>query len=374
MQFQVFASPYHYSCVDVEVRLVDGNGRVIRDQEVTINLCVLDAESLIPVPYCVGGESYSGPSTLSVGQGGYVRNALVFDSQLSVREVIIRVSSQECLTQFYNSEPVKLLKYRIMLTDVRLTDDIANYIGEGGIHYTNNDSARIKVFYSIDSANGAVTDTSELSHIHSEMTSQFLFANGQKVQYVGEDGELVDFTHVDCAVKRKSKTEAKTRVTKKVFEERRAELNINSQCGVVKASYRLNMFSSHQKLKECNLQGRKYTIELSHPHATAVSIPPVHILTKYHRPKKNKAHEDKHTEDKPYQDKHNINKEKKIKVKEERIEASKENSGGLCHTNIIMGTIISHRPLMFIHDKIDIVGSIFSLLICFSSLYSADQT
>jgi hypothetical protein len=189
----------------------------------------------------------------------------------------------------FDAQAVKLLKYQVRLTGTRLTDDITQYDGDGGVHYTNNDSARIKVQYCVLDEEGPVRDYSDLARFHAEVSSQFLFANGDKVQYVDASGCLVDITDVDCAVKRKRKEEEKIRVTRKVFEERVHELKIDPCGGIISASYRINMFSTHQKLKELNLDGRKYTIELAHPLCAAVCIAPVRVLTKYHRPKKSGA-------------------------------------------------------------------------------------
>jgi hypothetical protein len=307
--------------VEVEVRYVDESGRVVHGEDVKLNLHVLDSSTLLPVQFQMNGSDHCGVTSICVGQGGYVKSDIMFDCDdvSSVGEVCVRACFEVNPTVFFDSEPTKLLKYRVAIRDVRLTDDISNYDGDGGVHYTNNDSARVKILYSVETEDGMVTDSENLATIHAEMNSQLLFANGERVQYVDSGGNLIDFTHIDCAVKRKNKNEEKKRVSKKVFEEQKRELSIAGEMGTVKASYRLNMFSSHQKLKDLHLDGRKYTIELSHSNAVAVSIPPIRILTKYHRPRKVKPSKENHNIIKDDIQTH-IKEEKECCVKKENIE------------------------------------------------------
>ena len=326
MQLQIYPSSLLFSRVEVEIRLCAKEGHLIREKEMKIKLTALDADTLLPIKcrvYCEK-EIWTDSAYLIIGNSGYIKPEVSFDSKdKRIRKIIFRavIASDK---QSFDSEAVKLLKYRIETKDVRLTDDIAKYDGDEGVHYTNNDSARIKVLYSVHDEDGILRDPSELSYFQNEVCSQFLFANGDRVQYVNENGLLVDITEIDCAVKRKHKEEENIRIAKKVFEERKNELKIIDQDGIIAVSFRLNMFSAHQKLKQFNLAGRKYTIELSHPLALAISIPPVRILTKYHRTKKEKVSNIK--EESIKEESANI---ERTLVKEEKIFIKMEKTEGL---------------------------------------------
>lgn len=314
MQIQVYTSCLPFGRVDVELRRVDTCGNLIRGKETKLIINALDANTLLHVAFQSDCESFVDSDALLIGNEGYIKLEISFDSEEKMtREIVFRAALVDDQNQIFDSEAVKLIKYRLELEDVCLTDDINKYDGVEGVHYTNNDSARIKVFYSVHDKHGLVTDPSSLAYFHSEVHSQFLFANGDRVQYVADNGQLVDITEVDCAIKRKHKEAEKIRVSKKVFEERKSELNTTGGKGIVKVSYRLHVFSTHQRLKELNLDGRKYTIELSHPLAAAVCIPPVRILTKYHRTKKEIA-----AANSP------LSCIKEVKIKEEKIFIKKE--------------------------------------------------
>lgn len=327
MLLQVYTSTLLFSQVDVEVRLCTEGGDLIRDKELNVNITPLDANTLLPVSFQMNGEEWNSSAPLIIGSGGYAKSLITFDlKETSIREIIFRATIMP-VQDFFDSEPVKLIKYRIELHDVRLTDDISKYNGDEGVHYTNNDSARIKVLYKVYDEYGLVTDPKELSNFQNEVNSKFLFANGDEVQYIDENGDMVKFTEIDCAVKRKHKEEDKSRVLKKVFEEKSNELKIAGRGGVVSVFYRINMFSSHQKLKQYNLSGRKYTIELRHPLAVPISIPPVRILTKYHRTIKKEKNVACKKEDTSHDAQ--IVKEEKIIIKKE-IKTEQE---GLCESD-----------------------------------------
>lgn len=291
MQFQVYTSSLLYSHVDVEIRSVDICGNLIPGDGMGFDLYAFEAVTLNPVKFRVEEKLCEESTHLHIGTQGYMKVAIFFDNKAPERDILFRVIGDN--NAVFDSKAVRLIKHRINLQEVRLTDDISKYDGEAGIHYTNNDSARIKVLYTVEDEDGLVIDPSDLMRFHSEVQSNFLFANGERIQYADANGRRVDITELDCAVKRKNKADEKVRVHKKVFEERRNEAIYTGESGIVKVSYRLNVFSSHPLLKEFNLDGRRYTIELNHPSATAVSIPPVRILTKYHRVKERRTKETK---------------------------------------------------------------------------------
>ena len=335
MQLQVYTSSFLFARVDVEIRSVDMCGNLIRGKETELKLYALDASTLLPVKFEVDGELFCDCISLHIGNGGYLKSGIVFDAkERATREIIFRAAIGQ--DQLFDSEAVKLIKYRIELQGVNLTDDISKYNGDEGIHYTNNDSARIKVLYKVFDQSGVLADPAELQHFHAEVQSQFLFANLDRIQYVNDCGQLVDITELDCAVKRKNKEEEKIRVSKKVFEEKEREISIGGRNDTVKVSYRLNMFTSHPKLKECNLDGRKYTIELS-------------VLTKYHRPKRVSVkgeEKKKKTEDIIIKQKH---------IKKERLfikkEIKQEKQEGLYESDNNNKIIITHDGLsQYIHD------------------------
>lgn len=338
MQLQVYASAFPFARVEVEIQLCNEDGHLIRDCERNINLRALDANTLLPVKFHINGKGWEDAVSLHVGNSGYVKSDILFDSKDTTRDIVFRVAFCSFLdmdeSQNFDSEAVKLIKYRLELNSVRLTDDISRYDGDAGVHFTNNDSARIRVLYKVYDVDGILlTDRSELARFQSEVQSQFLFANGERVQFVNESGIKVDITNIDCAVKRKSKDEESKRQSKLVFEEKKSELKI-FESGIVNVSYRINMFSSHQLLKQYKLAGRKYTIELCHPLALAISIPPVRILTKYHRGTK---------KDKTNAKEENLPKERKcVNKKEKHVFIKREKQEGLFKSDNIKYFTFSH--------------------------------
>jgi hypothetical protein len=273
--------------VDVEVRLVGESGSVIVGKEVTVLLCAVHADSNEPVKFLMKGESvFQEYFRLVIGVAGFVRRTVVCDAsqrgEVKFHAILLDATNSS------GSNAVKLVKYRIDIVEMRLTDDIGDYKGEGGIHYTNNSSARVKVVYRVLLEDGSLlTDVDELKAFHKEMTAQLLFASGSKLEYKDESGRMVAITQVECAVKRKSKDEVKIRACKDVFVERKDELSVKAD-GRVAVSFRLNIFSTHDILKKNGLDGRDNIIELGHPMALAVSTPRFRVLTKYHAPGKDK--------------------------------------------------------------------------------------
>ena len=112
---------------------------------------------------------------------------------------------------------------------------------------------------------------------------QLLFANGERMEYIDESGDVVEINKVECVVKRKKNKKLTTsRVMKDVIEMNHHRFNDD---GTIEVPFRVNIFSTHDALKERNLAGRRHTIELGHPMAESVTIPGAGILllTKYHK-------------------------------------------------------------------------------------------
>jgi hypothetical protein len=266
---------------------------------------------------------------LSVGHLGYAKWDVCFDSVgTGIDDILFCATLRNSPQESFYSSSVDLIKYRIELQDIRLTDDISDYDGDKWVHYTNNDSARIGIYYSAFDEDGLITDPSTLAAFHSRVHSCFLFANGEKIQYADDEGRMIDIAEIDCAVKRKNKELEKVRVKKKVFEERHDEMRIDSSRGLVKTFFRLNMFSSHKILKKLKMDGRKFIIELNHPNASPVCIPQIRVLTKYHRKKSSMS-------DKYNKEKNNtfIYKEE---IKEEKPRIKSEKTEGLCKSKIVL--------------------------------------
>lgn len=249
---------------------------------IDFDLQALDFKSRLPVLFQIDNTIHT-TARLRFNESGYLKLDISFDSSdMNTRSIVFKANF-EGEEESFESDIVSLFKYRMSITEVRLTDDINNYEGEEGIHYTNNDSARIKLFYQVFNHNGQVCDSYELEKFRSEVSSQLLFANHDEIQYMDDKGKMVKIDFIDCALKKKKKGEDNKRILKKIFEERVKERRDIGKGGEIFASFRVNTFSSHPMLKELRLDRRKYTIQLQHPLALPVFLPEVHILTKYHR-------------------------------------------------------------------------------------------
>lgn len=287
MQHQLRILTLNYttgSYVDVDIRLEDLSGKQVYGEKRGMILTAMDAESSLPLPFEI--DSYAQPQfLLDIGDVGYVRVTAAFDlATVNVGKVIFCGRFPDEDDCFYSKE-LKLMNYGMRIIKTTLTDDIRNYTGEDGIHYTNNVRARVRITYQVTKGNVVITDTTELEAFHREISYHLLFANGDKMEYIDENGNVVEINEVECVVKRKkNKQLMTTRVSKDVIEIDPHRLNDD---GSIEVPFRVNIFSTHDVLKERNLAGRKHTIELSHPMAESVTIPGAGILllTKYHKPK-----------------------------------------------------------------------------------------
>jgi len=249
---------------------------------IDFDLQALDFKSRSLVPFQIDNTIHK-IARLRFNENGYLKLDISFDSSdMNTRSIVFKANF-EGEEESFESDIVPLFKYHMLITEVRLTDDINNYEGEEGIHYINNDSARIKLFYQVFNHNGQVRDSYELEKFRSEVSSQLLFGNHDEIQYMDDKGKMVKIDFIDCALKKKKKGEDNKRILKKIFEERVKERRDIGKGGEIFASFRVNTFSSHPMLKELRLDRRKYTIQLQHPLALPVFLPEVHILTKYHR-------------------------------------------------------------------------------------------
>jgi len=249
---------------------------------IDFDLQALDFKSRSLVPFQIDNTIHK-IARLRFNENGYLKLDISFDSSdMNTRSIVFKANF-EGEEESFESDIVPLFKYHMLITEVRLTDDINNYEGEEGIHYINNDSARIKLFYQVFNHNGQVRDSYELEKFRSEVSSQLLFANHDEIQYMDDKGKMVKIAFIDCALKNKKKGEGKI-IKKEIFEECISERQDIGKGGEIFASFRVNIFSNHKMLKALNLGGRKFTIQLQHPLALPVFLPSdVHILTKYHR-------------------------------------------------------------------------------------------
>lgn len=158
---------------------------------------------------------------------------------------------------------------------------IANYEGPAGVYYSHNDCARVKVLYSVFKNGMAVCDEETLRMFHKLTNGRLLFASGMAV----EDKTVL------CAnkSKAKSKTEEKNPgILKNVFEEVYNEVDISN--GIISGSYRVNLLSRHDMLKEINKFESDFKIEISSPLSSRVVITESwSSRSKYHRPKAENA-------------------------------------------------------------------------------------
>ena len=310
---QLLVSSQFFSRVDLEIQCLDDLSNLIRGQETNIFLKVLNSVTRKPVEFRLDGEEkVETEANVCVGNMGYNKWVLSFDPDTNFDDIVVSAEVPN-LKHLYYSNEISLIKYRIELRDTRLTDDIANYDGKACVHFTNNDSARVKILYTVWDEDGMLTDFSKLAAFHSRVRSGLLFANGDKIQHCNAEGRMVDISEIDCAVKRKNKEKERTRVHKRAFEERNKELRIESSTGIVCVSYRVNILSSHEIMGK-----RMCTIELNHPNARAVSVSPFLVKSKYHRKQPSTI----------------INGQadgvSHVKIKEENISVKTEKKEGLC--------------------------------------------
>eukprot|EP00603_Paraphysomonas_imperforata_P005990 CAMPEP_0114425916 /NCGR_PEP_ID=MMETSP0103-20121206/7496_1 /TAXON_ID=37642 ORGANISM="Paraphysomonas imperforata, Strain PA2" /NCGR_SAMPLE_ID=MMETSP0103 /ASSEMBLY_ACC=CAM_ASM_000201 /LENGTH=386 /DNA_ID=CAMNT_0001594795 /DNA_START=62 /DNA_END=1222 /DNA_ORIENTATION=- len=270
------------SHVDVDIRLEDVCGKQVYEEKRGMILHAMDAETSQPLPFEIDGRSQS-DFWLDIGHVGYVRITASFNlATANVGKVKFcgRFPEED---HFFYSEELKLMNYGMRIVNTSLTDDIRNYTGEPGIHYTNNVRARVRMTYQVTRGSRVVTDTAELEAFHKMVSYQLLFANGDKMEYVDESGDVVEIKEVECVVKRKKNKQLTTsRIKKDVIEMNTHRINKD---GTIEVPFRVNIFSTHDALRERNLAGRRHTIELGHPMAESVSIPGAGILllTKYHK-------------------------------------------------------------------------------------------
>ena len=169
MKLQVLSSAMLFSRAEVEVRLLDGDGAFVRGRRVGLRLKARTGNSQ-PVIFVAEGENNACDTVeLETTGEGYMKTTLSFDPRdAELKEIVLFVELIDNTQVAVTSDPIVLMKYHLSIVDERLTDDIAKYDGQKGIHYTNNDSARVKVHYIVADVDGPIKDPHRLLQIHSE--------------------------------------------------------------------------------------------------------------------------------------------------------------------------------------------------------------